>query len=507
MKDLWEKIGERVGSYIINDPKGCFDTLALSYDHLPCHLKKYFLYLGGFPEDFKVQVRTLIRLWIAEGFIKESGQRSLEEEGEDHLMDLIDRNLLIVADKSSNGGIKSCRLHDLLREVCLRKASEENFFKKMFMSMSNNNPFSDSASNMVKQRRLFTDYEVLYKIHSHAAAIYTRSVLCLYDNRRPAYRTTSWVSSFLLLRVLDLLNIPMIDSSKIRMLVHLRYLAVWSRSHDFIFLKAGLWSLQTLIVKGKFQSFVYLPDNMVNLRHLRCREINIPIEFSVPTLLNLQTISRLRLDHRTQFLLESFPNIKKLGCSIASTSNNHGLLSFAMLTHLEALNIDKYMYATVTLANPIKFPETLKKLTLKGLCLPWNYMSTIQHLPKLEVLKLLDSSFGGDLWKTGDEQFQQLKYLKLEKLNIRVWEASCINFPRLRKLVVRSCEFLKEIPLGLGNIYTLEHIEIDYSNSRVLESVTRIQEAQREMGNYDIRVNFTHMDPSEVFFEGNPFYE
>ncbi|XP_076936938.1 disease resistance protein RPP13-like [Bidens hawaiensis] len=32
-KDLWDEIAESVGSYIIKDPKGCMDTLALSYDH------------------------------------------------------------------------------------------------------------------------------------------------------------------------------------------------------------------------------------------------------------------------------------------------------------------------------------------------------------------------------------------------------------------------------------------------------------------------------------------
>ncbi|MFS7975703.1 putative leucine-rich repeat domain superfamily [Helianthus anomalus] len=217
-----------------------------------------------------------------------------------------------------------------------------------------------------------------------------------------------------------------------------------------------------------------------------------------------------------------FPNIKKLGCSISSTS---GDLSFALLTHLEALNIDNYMCNSVTLANPIRFSETLKKLTLKGLCLPWDYMSTIQRLPKLEVLKLLDSSFNGHLWETGDEPFHRLKYLKLEKLNIRFWEASSINFPRLRKLAVKFYKDLSEIPLVLGNISTLEHIEIDYSNPCVLNSVNRIQEAQREMGNYDIHVhfaqvdhacqvfsegkpvNFTHMYTSQVFFQGDPFFD
>ncbi|MFS7975104.1 putative P-loop containing nucleoside triphosphate hydrolase, leucine-rich repeat domain superfamily [Helianthus anomalus] len=493
-KDLWKKVGESVGSCIINDPKGCLDTLALSYDHLPSHLKKCFLYVGGFPEDCRIRVGGLIKLWMAEGFILDPAQRSMEEEGEYYVMDLIDRNLLIVADKSSNGEVKSCRLHHLLREVCLKKADEENFFKKVSMPTPNRNLDSDVVLNIVKQRRLFTEYEVLCEIYSHGFASHKRSVLCFHDSRLLAfYKITSWVPSFLLLKVLNLLNIPMFKFSNIRMLVHLRYLAVWICSHDTSLSKDNAWSLQTLIVKGTFQRVIYSPDNMVNLRHLWCDRIIVSIGFSVPTISNLQTISRLRLDYRTRFLLETFPGIKKLGCCISSSSTNHGLLSFAMLTHLQALNIDKYRQESLALANPIRFPETLKKLTLKGLCLPWSYMSTIQRLPKLEVLKLLDSSFKGHLWEPGETQFHQLKFLKLEKLDIHVWEASSINFPRLRKLVVTGCGRLMEIPLELGNIYTLEHIETDYSNPHVRDSVNRIQEAQREMGNCDIHVSFTRM--------------
>ncbi|XP_076909944.1 putative late blight resistance protein homolog R1A-3 [Bidens hawaiensis] len=427
---------------------------------------------------------------MAEGFVKEASQRSLKEEGEHHLMDLIDRNLLIAADKSSNGGIKSCRLHDLLRELCLKKAREENFFKKTSIS--------DSTSSMVKQRRMFIDYEALCEFSSHDFTTRRRSVLCLHNDHFFDNRNERWVPSFLLLKVLDLLNIPMSNLGKITMLVHLRSLAVWLRYNQssfsdvgkLPFSKAKFGSLQTLIVKGKFQNIKLYPDKMVNLRHLRCDRIDFSIDLCAHSVFHLQTISRLKLDHRAQSLLESFPNIKKLGCSISSASTKHGLLSFALLTHLEALNIDKYIYGPLTLASPIRFPETLRKLTLSCLRLPWNYMSTIQRLPKLEVLKLLDSSFMGHMWETGDEQFHQLKLLKLEKLNIRFWEASSINFPRLRKLVVRRCDDLKEIPLGLGQIYTLEHIELDHSNSCVLESVSRIQETQREIGNNDIHVKY-----------------
>ncbi|XP_059631299.1 putative disease resistance RPP13-like protein 3 isoform X2 [Cornus florida] len=125
--EWWKHVSGSVGSYIISDPKQYMDTLALSYNHLPQHLKPCFLYFGAFPEDYEIIARQLISLWVAEGFIRQNEQKTLEEVAEDYLMDLIDRSLAIVSKKRSDGGIKACRVHDLLRDLCLRKAREDNF--------------------------------------------------------------------------------------------------------------------------------------------------------------------------------------------------------------------------------------------------------------------------------------------------------------------------------------------------------------------------------------------
>ncbi|CDP05524.1 unnamed protein product [Coffea canephora] len=42
-------------------------------------LKSCFFYLGAFPEDYKISVRRLIRLWIAEGFIQRTEEKRLED--------------------------------------------------------------------------------------------------------------------------------------------------------------------------------------------------------------------------------------------------------------------------------------------------------------------------------------------------------------------------------------------------------------------------------------------
>ncbi|KAJ9554000.1 hypothetical protein OSB04_018045 [Centaurea solstitialis] len=129
-QDLWEIIACTVSSYIVGDQKGCLETLALSYHHLPDHLKECFLYLGGFHEDFRFIVERLIWLWVAEGFIEEAENRSLEDIAKAYLMDLINRNLVIVAERNVVGDVEACQLHDLVRELCLQKAKEERFFLK-----------------------------------------------------------------------------------------------------------------------------------------------------------------------------------------------------------------------------------------------------------------------------------------------------------------------------------------------------------------------------------------
>ncbi|GMP92800.1 hypothetical protein CsSME_00042882 [Camellia sinensis var. sinensis] len=102
-KEWWKQVAQRVSSFIVSDPNQYLDIIALSYNHLPCHLKPCFVYLGAFPEDPEISVQKLIWLWVAEGFIQNIGERSLEEVAEDYLMDIIQRRLVIVAQKRFDG--------------------------------------------------------------------------------------------------------------------------------------------------------------------------------------------------------------------------------------------------------------------------------------------------------------------------------------------------------------------------------------------------------------------
>ncbi|KAL0341491.1 UNVERIFIED_CONTAM: Disease resistance RPP8-like protein 3 [Sesamum calycinum] len=64
----WESIAKNVKTFANSDDNnGCLKILSLSYNNLPFNLKSCFLYMRVFPEDAKISVSELIKLWIIEG--------------------------------------------------------------------------------------------------------------------------------------------------------------------------------------------------------------------------------------------------------------------------------------------------------------------------------------------------------------------------------------------------------------------------------------------------------
>ncbi|KAK6150827.1 hypothetical protein DH2020_015759 [Rehmannia glutinosa] len=297
-ESTWKNVEGRLASLIFyGRNNSMMQILEQSYKYLPKHLKPCFLYFGALPEYTEIPVRKLKWLWIAEGFIHEEDKKSAESVAEIYLMELIDKSLVMVAKRRSDGGVKACVIHDLLRDLCLKIAEEENFLK-----------WVDKYPDL----RFLTQFESLHISASH--------------------------------------------------------------------------------------------------------------EREMPTEIN--------------------------------------------------------------------FPSNIKKLTMKSLRLPWEKInSTIGILPNLEVLKLGYDAFVGGKWETRDGEFQQLRFLKLQQLGLNQWNVSSSeHFPRLRRLVLRHCYNLREIPCEIGEIATMQLIEVDRCRKEVRECVIQIEQEQRDMGNEDIRV-------------------
>ncbi|CDP16266.1 unnamed protein product [Coffea canephora] len=327
-QDRWEQVAESLWSKEPNNPLGQHSgILELCYHHLPNFLKPCFLYFGGFREDAVIPVSKLLWLWIAEGFIHQTNpsQKSLKNEAENFLNDLIDRNLVMVAERSSKGGVKSCHNLQNLESLILMKSSTRYFSIKL----------PDTIWNLVNLRHLNVkknDYELV----------------CFY--------------------------LP------------------------------------------------YLTDHFWDLR-----------------LDKLESISTIEVEHPLQF---------------NSASN-------------------------------------LKKLTLSNMRRPWDEISFIGELPNLEVLKLNEGAFVGRKWDMAEGGFQKLKFLKLCKLDIQIWNASADDLPCLERLVLHSCLSLWEIPSSaLAEMSTLQSIEIIKCMSHVWQSAMQILNEQHEMGNDEFKVSF-----------------
>ncbi|CAA2975120.1 Hypothetical predicted protein [Olea europaea subsp. europaea] len=136
----------------------------------------------------------------------------------------------------------------------------------------------------------------------------------------------------------------------------------------------------------------------------------------------------------------------------------------------------------------IVFPPSLKKLTLQGIFIPWEDMRIISSLLNLEVLKLKDSSFYGPKWEPNEGEFLQLEYLLIQYVGLVHWRANSIHFPSLQHLVLSNCLEMEEIPSGVGEISTLQIIEVHYCNTSVVTSAKQIEEEQRSFGNDGLQV-------------------
>ncbi|KAG0530568.1 hypothetical protein BDA96_05G197800 [Sorghum bicolor] len=133
MSKRLEKILEQVGKDLGEDLEKNLSTEGVThivnhcYNQLPADLKTCLLYLSMFPKGCLISRKSLIRRWIAEGFITEKHGKTVEEVAEDCFNELISRNLIRAVNSSNNGKVKSCQVHDMVLEYIVVKSSDENF--------------------------------------------------------------------------------------------------------------------------------------------------------------------------------------------------------------------------------------------------------------------------------------------------------------------------------------------------------------------------------------------
>ncbi|EYU21836.1 hypothetical protein ABFS82_09G075500 [Erythranthe guttata] len=506
-REHWEYISENIKKIVNSeDDERCLKVLQLSYNHLPVHLKPCFLYMGVFPEDKKIRVSWLVKLWVSEGFVKPINGKSLDVVSREYLQELCDRNMILVHERGSYGNIKFCKIHDLLRELCLREAEREEFlYVKRPHELTIPQGINTQRRIGIHQRMSEKDYHPYPVLRTLQDVPLVRSLICNFEERLP-------LLDFRLLRVLKVDDNLLIDNiiqyeyfvEVVFRLVNLRFIAIRSDVPiSSVFPSFNLlWNLQTLVVNGGWD--VVAPCeiwNMTQLKHVHFDVLELPDppiggkddEFILG---NLQTLTDIRNFKCEEEVVKRIPNINKL--QISYFVEPQGFLSYRVdnLGHLHKLeSLRFYIYSLKMrsvndMVQNFILPNSLKKLTLMGTCLKWEDMKLkIGLLPNLQVLKLEKESFVGHKWETIEGQFCNLKVLLISLCrDLQWWTTDNNHFPRLEHLHLQGLHKLKEIPSCIGEISTLQSIQLLRCSDEAVISAKQILKEQEDFGNVDLRL-------------------
>ncbi|XP_039115818.1 disease resistance RPP8-like protein 3 [Dioscorea cayenensis subsp. rotundata] len=456
-QDAWQKVVASMKWQFVEGGERCLEILALSYNNLPYYLKSCFLYFGCFQEDIYIPAQTLIRLWSAEGFLPRKNGKTTEEIGLDCLEELARRCLIQVTDRQYDGSAKYCRIHDVLRDMCIKEAKENKYLE---IYKSDN---ADCATMPNKARRLIVtcnEIEILDYPNSNLRGLFFHGYS--YDsltfkalNRQLGgfkllREVPSWIGHLRNLQTFIVTsgNLKKISSSlwKINCLrhVHVNYDIGRTHWHDdinygycSILPNMGdnqLKNLQTLkgVCAGEWIGKV-LPK-LTNLSKLKIYDIFDDHANALSS--SLQKLGRLTSLHIHGYQIP-------LDIVIIAFSNQHYLKKLSLYGNLNCKQLPH---------NHV-FPQQLVKLVLKFTELEQDPMATLEKLQFLKYLELSTELYRGKKMICSSTGFPQLLTLhiggfdELEEWNIEEKAMQC-----LKNLYLWNCPNLKMIPEGLKNV-------------------------------------------------------
>uniref|UniRef100_A0A7N0T7Q0 Uncharacterized protein n=1 Tax=Kalanchoe fedtschenkoi TaxID=63787 RepID=A0A7N0T7Q0_KALFE len=375
----------------------CSKILLLSYQNLHPHLRTCFLYVGAFPEDFEILADELCLLWVAEGFVKGRSTESEEDVAREYLIELASRNLIMISKRKSDGSIQSCRIHDLLRDLCTKEAEKCNLYEVTVDRASQNG--KEGVRRLTIQK---SDDTALLRLPLYKGL---RTLLDFFNN---SSKLRSSCDHLPVMRVLHLYVNEKDDGAPIsaKNLILLKYLKVdihWANLSDYIKIQyiSKLSNLQVLNLTSL--TTTDLPQGIWKLkllRHIYVRDsATMPDgESSDDSLPHLQTLSSIKYEEHTSKMLsgERFPNLRKL--SVHHCCDNPlwavSLQSLPKLVHLLALKIrfqcvdTQFLRSVPGSLNVDALPSTLTKIHLTITALTSNHWRLLGELKDLQVLKV-----------------------------------------------------------------------------------------------------------------------
>lgn len=390
--------------------------------------------------------------------------------------ELIDRSLIQVAKRRLDGGFKTCRIHDLLRDLCISESAEEKFLevhsdvnlspmsKRRRISIHfANHPYVSSNPCEPSNNRSVIGFGGVVGVESPLDKGYDLKWLC--ENNK-------------LVRVVELSNMDIccLIPKEIENLDLLRYLSISSGARHVIPADSicNLWNLQTLDMRNS--KIECLPKGIWKLQKLRHFYLDgptsLPITDNEAALPNLQVLTGIALNHNTESLLAKarFPNLRKLGLYSSREVKSGLLSSIHPLRHLQTLKICKYL----NLSNPSSLQLILTKITLLDvLVVSVSIWTVLGSLTNLQILKVVGcANFYLDC---NESSFCQLEVFKMVKVTDMIWNMKKGAMPRLQRLVIECCNFFV-IPLDeLWCSSALRDVEVLHPDPKLADMLQQLQ--------------------------------
>lgn len=506
--DEWAMFCHTVASEI--EESGKLDNmnrvLSLSFNDLPYYLKSCFLYMSMFPDFQDIDRMRLIRLWIAEGFVLEKEGRTAEEIAEGYFKELLDRSLIQAAEIKSEGRIKSCRIHDLLREIIIRKSRDQNFVAIA----------KEEGMSLPEKFRCLSMVNTMQDIIPHNAVSRLRSLLVFVTEEESSSEFSMsklFPRGLLLLKVLDLRGVPLqMFPKEVVKLFHLRYLSLRDTKVKQIPSSIKkLQNLQTLDLKGTYVT--ELPPEILSLKQLRhllvyryeiesyahfhTSKFGVKAPSGIGGLQSLQKLCFVEANQENNTLmieLGKMTQLRRIGIIKFKEKDGISLCSsIEKLINLRSLNLTSDEKDTIMdLQHISSAPPFLQRLYLTGrleklphwitslhnltkLFLKWSRLKEdplvhLQDLPNLVHLEFLQVYDGESLhFKAGG--FPSLKLLGLDKLDALQYVTiddgamSC-----LEKLIIQRCKLLSNVPKGIECLTKLNLLEFfDMSDDLIMK--------------------------------------
>ncbi|XP_049389619.1 putative late blight resistance protein homolog R1A-3 isoform X1 [Solanum stenotomum] len=469
-EESWRRIAESIKLDTVTSAKECMEVIELSYKHLPDHLKPCLLYFASFQKDEEVPLSNLEWLWTIEGLVPNIEVESIHLAVESLLNDLIGRSLIMVSKRKSTGGVRTCRIHDMLHDFCVTKSKEEKFMQLTSTGKT------DLSSSFYEHRRLCIHHSLYWA--GKIGNLQVRSAF--FRPPKSGCQEFLDLENFKLLRVLQM-ECPMSDSSfqRSKELIHLKYLGIKGYIVSMPLWISNLSNLEVLLVIT-VGSGTILPMtiwNMPRLKHVHVEPV-ASFDGRIPqTSTNIETLARVSLTNElVDYMVKKASRLRKLKCHCKEP----------LILKLDALQLET-LSVNGKILNFI-LPATLTKLSISDVLLPQSELSNIGRLPNLVVLKLEHRAFQQEKWDIEDKEFLTLKVLKLRSLKITTWNASDESLPNLEHLLIENCFNLQEIPSMVEDIQTLKIVEVKRCGESLEESVKDIQEVQEGYANAELKV-------------------